>query len=98
MCLFLADVDECASGFDECEQFCVNTAGSYICVCFPGYHLLTNGFSCSGECKCTLTATYKHFMEVCVFVCVCGGGGQGGGGKGERGENKFQRQYKFMLV
>ena len=49
---YSADVDECALGFNKCEQFCVNTIGSYICVCFPGYHLLTNGFSCSGECKC----------------------------------------------
>lgn len=33
------DIDECATGADECMNgaSCVNTAGSYLCTCEPGW-------------------------------------------------------------
>ncbi|KAF8568165.1 hypothetical protein P879_02081 [Paragonimus westermani] len=31
------DVDECATGRHGCQQQCVNTFGSYHCLCEPGY-------------------------------------------------------------
>lgn len=34
------DVDECAAGTHQCEQTCVNTPGSYYCLCASGYNLL----------------------------------------------------------
>ncbi|CAH8444493.1 unnamed protein product [Dicrocoelium dendriticum] len=33
------DVDECTIGKDQCEHHCVNTPGSYYCVCEVGYLL-----------------------------------------------------------
>ena len=30
-------MDECATGQNRCQQDCVNTEGSYTCVCPPGY-------------------------------------------------------------
>ncbi len=47
----LPDIDECNSteiaGF-ECD--CVNTDGSYLCLCNEGYQLGKNG-TCGGKCK-----------------------------------------------
>ena len=34
----IIDVDECAEGQSVCDFKCINTAGSYSCVCFDGYH------------------------------------------------------------
>uniref|UniRef100_A0A3Q2DZ78 EGF-like-domain, multiple 7 n=1 Tax=Cyprinodon variegatus TaxID=28743 RepID=A0A3Q2DZ78_CYPVA len=39
------DVDEC-SGWQPCTQLCVNTAGSYRCVCRDGFRLAGDGRSC----------------------------------------------------
>ena len=36
----IIDIDECESGLHGCVENlakCVNTVGSYICVCNPGY-------------------------------------------------------------
>lgn len=27
------DIDECAEGIDDCDQYCTNTQGSYTCSC-----------------------------------------------------------------
>ena len=39
----MPDIDECLSGVAVCKHTCVNTLGSYICSCKPGYTLLDNG-------------------------------------------------------
>ena len=39
------DVDECE--LSPCEGHCINTPGSYKCVCLQGYQLEQDG-SCSG--------------------------------------------------
>ena len=43
-----SDVDECAFGIHTCDDSaradCINTQGSYECVCKPGY--IGNGESC----------------------------------------------------
>ena len=31
------DVDECSSGYSDCDQRCVNTEGSYSCECEEGF-------------------------------------------------------------
>ncbi|XP_013874821.1 epidermal growth factor-like protein 7 [Austrofundulus limnaeus] len=41
------DVDECR-GRQACAQRCVNTAGSYTCVCRDGFGLAEDGRSCQG--------------------------------------------------
>ena len=48
VCIHLADINECSQDLDDCSRFarCVNTAGSYRCVCLPGYQ--GNGRVCIG--------------------------------------------------
>lgn len=43
-----SDIDECSEGLDECDDNaqCVNTPGSYRCVCESGYQ--GDGFDCEG--------------------------------------------------
>ena len=46
---YCVDLDECASSAThQCQQICVNTAGSYSCSCQSGYALNTDGKTCSG--------------------------------------------------
>jgi len=47
--LLLSDIDECAAGTSGCAQVCINTVGSYICGCNPGYRLEHNGRLCNGR-------------------------------------------------
>ena len=46
--LTYTDIDECAMGTDKCDQNadCVNTEGSYQCMCRAGYE--GNGRLCTG--------------------------------------------------
>lgn len=41
------DINECKEGTNECQQQCVNTAGSYGCSCVDGYSLQPDGVSCT---------------------------------------------------
>lgn len=43
-----SDIDECIEGLDACDERarCVNTPGSYGCVCESGYR--GDGFDCEG--------------------------------------------------
>lgn len=43
------DMDECSVNNGSCEQGCVNTKGSYECVCPPGRRLHWNRKDCVGE-------------------------------------------------
>jgi len=49
--LFLLDVDECASGNGMlCRNGqCVNTVGSFQCLCNDGYEVALDGRTCVGE-------------------------------------------------
>lgn len=48
MLWFSTDVNECATE-NPCVQTCVNTYGSFICRCDPGYELEDDGVHCSGN-------------------------------------------------
>ena len=43
-----ADIDECAEGLDNCDTNadCVNTDGSFLCICWEGYE--GDGRTCRG--------------------------------------------------
>ena len=43
-----ADIDECSSQDHGCEHTCVNTDGSYVCICTIGYSLNADGRTCDG--------------------------------------------------
>lgn len=45
---FCTDVNECETE-NPCVQTCVNTYGSFICRCDPGYELEEDGIHCSGN-------------------------------------------------
>lgn len=39
------DIDECASS--PCDHTCINTPGSFVCICRDGYELNSDGRTCS---------------------------------------------------
>ena len=59
-----ADINECSNGTHSCEQVCNNTQGSHHCLCYSGYELNEDGFTCTGNilhtkhilmCRCMIT-------------------------------------------
>jgi len=47
---FFIDVNECIIFEDVCKNGrCVNTDGSFRCVCLPGYTLDNTGTQCVGQ-------------------------------------------------
>ncbi|XP_077910242.1 fibulin-5 isoform X4 [Halichoerus grypus] len=57
------DVNECATE-NPCVQTCVNTYGSFICRCDPGYELEDDGVHCSDMDECS----FSEFL--CQHECV----------------------------
>lgn len=48
------DVDECLAHNGGCQHRCVNTPGSYLCECKPGFRLHTDGRTCLALNSCAL--------------------------------------------
>ena len=46
--MHLTDVNECSNGIHSCQQVCNNTQGSHHCLCFDGYELNSDSYSCAG--------------------------------------------------
>ena len=44
--IYLIDVDECLINNGGCNQGCVNTLGSFYCVCIHGYELKMDKRTC----------------------------------------------------
>lgn len=47
--LLPSDIDECATGENQCNQKCNNTEGSYLCSCVDGFRLDTDNVTCIGR-------------------------------------------------
>lgn len=47
------DIDECRLNNHGCHQFCVNTAGSYLCACQDGFSLAEDGKTCIYCYRCS---------------------------------------------
>ena len=62
--LFFLDINECLEGTPNCEQVCINIAGSFTCACNDGYTLSADGRSCiTGRgCGGTLTGASGSFQ------------------------------------
>ncbi|KAG9469252.1 matrilin-2 [Eleutherodactylus coqui] len=64
----------CSSAPHGCDHFCINTPGSYLCMCKQGYVLNPDEKTCRTEDLC---ATEKHGCEqICVntlgsYLCQC---------------------------
>ncbi|XP_077973794.1 bone morphogenetic protein 1-like [Styela clava] len=53
---FFKEIDECEDKRKSgCQQGCVNTLGSYKCVCDPGYELAADGRTCEAACGGSVT-------------------------------------------
>ena len=72
---FLVDVNECKENKTLCSnevENCVNTLGSYMCVCVTGYSMSANG-TCEGNIYIyilyvhtyTHTHTHSHIYIAC---------------------------------
>uniref|UniRef100_A0A3B3R8R4 EGF-like and EMI domain containing 1 n=1 Tax=Paramormyrops kingsleyae TaxID=1676925 RepID=A0A3B3R8R4_9TELE len=61
--LSVLDIDECSSGQAKCSHRCINTLGSFKCMCSPGFELGINGKHC-----------YRIEMEI-VNSCQKNNGG-----------------------
>ena len=46
-CTFI-DINECFDNNAGCHHKCVNTLGSYKCMCHKGYKLLPDEHNCEG--------------------------------------------------
>ena len=66
--LLPTDIDECTDETDNCEQTCMNTNGSFVCGCNPGYMLDGNGRNCSGTFNFALHQIENQRVTVCSFV------------------------------
>ena len=68
--LFSADIDECERDLDDCHEHatCINTIGSFKCMCNPGS--TGDGVNCIGE-NMAVYSVYFGYVIVCVSVHVC---------------------------
>ena len=46
--IIASDINECAN-VTVCDQGCVNTSGSYFCICNEGYVLSADNSTCEGK-------------------------------------------------
>jgi len=70
------DVDECADGLSDCDQMteeCINTQGSFICICAAGF-VDVDGV-CIDETQCPVCGTNEacvsDFNATSGYGCVC---------------------------
>ena len=53
----------------ECEQICINTNGSFICECNPGYQLNEDSMTCSGMYDTYYEHKYRYkYIHVRTYI------------------------------
>ena len=62
LCLLL-DVDECKTGANSSQQKCINTLGSYVYRCLPGYRLNGIERACDGIVKLCDNLYYNFNLQ-----------------------------------
>ena len=45
----LKDHDECATGNHTCNHICNNLPGTHECLCYTGYELSDDSYTCVGK-------------------------------------------------
>lgn len=62
--MYFVDVNECKIGEFVCDvnAECLNTLGSYICVCISGY------FGDGGNCSKFNTPKVNSYVHICVYM------------------------------
>ncbi|XP_028408851.1 fibrillin-1-like isoform X4 [Dendronephthya gigantea] len=80
----LKDIDECSRDLDNCgdNSRCVNTVGSFECICNHGY--TGDGVNCEDIDECHLLVDNCHESSTCSnlkgsYVCTCNSGFTGDG-------------------
>ncbi|KAL3861926.1 hypothetical protein ACJMK2_007937, partial [Sinanodonta woodiana] len=58
------DIDECDTETNYCKQICLNTDGSFLCLCQTGFKLDSDAKSCSDINEC------EEVTHTCSHVCV----------------------------
>lgn len=78
------DIDECATGEDDCHPnaACTNIAGGFECACEPGYQ--GDGRDCADIDECALGTAGCHTAAICTNTagsasCACAEGYAGDG-------------------
>lgn len=57
------DINECVDeNLNSCEQLCNNTAAAHNCLCFDGYELNIDGYSCSGLKRVQRSDSNMHIL------------------------------------
>ncbi|XP_055381184.1 dorsal-ventral patterning protein tolloid isoform X2 [Condylostylus longicornis] len=62
--IFMKEVDECKLRKHDCQHECVNTLGSYECICKAGYELELDGKSCGDACGGRINASMKSKLKL----------------------------------
>jgi len=64
MMMMVADVDECSLNNGGCDQLCVNTVGSYHCMCRSHYQLHRNQRDCLREFILPILKGRAHYAPI----------------------------------
>ncbi|XP_068732482.1 uncharacterized protein [Montipora capricornis] len=67
------DVDECSKNRGGCQHKCVNTHGSFLCECDPGYSLNPDKRSCNDTDECSPVGDCMQICENTIggYICKC---------------------------
>ena len=87
VCLLLwhVDIDECSSANQRCSHECMNTIGSFQCICPRGFKVDSDKVTCVDVNECDVSTTCEHscYNTPGSHTCGCKTGFRGTGWKGQ---------------